>query len=238
MSEAEANGTSDRGSTHYRSIILFVEPRALIRECIGRCFQDAMSPDLFVAVSKVDDWGGFTQKPVAPDLVLIGGAADRKTIVDFPWQGRGTANPDAVPRMVVMADGEDPRQVLDALNSGAQGFISTSLPIVIAVEALRLVVAGGTYVPAGTLLSARFKEGDHVAQKSPRPRPLFTERQFAVIEMLRQGMANRRIAHELKMRESTVKVHIRNIMRKLSASNRTHVVYLYQSMMLDAQLDP
>ena len=50
-----------------------------------------------------------------------------------------------------------------------------------------------------------------------------TARQIAVGEAIRQGKANKQIAYELDMRESTVKVHIRNIMKKLNAKNRTEV---------------
>ncbi len=54
---------------------------------------------------------------------------------------------------------------------------------------------------------------------------MFTARQAAVIEALRRGKANKIIAYELSMCESTVKVHIRNIMKKLNATNRTEVAY-------------
>jgi DNA-binding NarL/FixJ family response regulator len=55
---------------------------------------------------------------------------------------------------------------------------------------------------------------------------MFTARQAAVIEALRRGKANKIIAYELNLRESTVKVHVRNIMKKLHATNRTEVAYL------------
>nr|WP_246482341.1 LuxR C-terminal-related transcriptional regulator [Methylopila capsulata] len=54
----------------------------------------------------------------------------------------------------------------------------------------------------------------------------FTARQAAVVDALRQGKANKIIAYELNMRESTVKVHVRNIMRKLKAKNRTEVAFM------------
>ena len=54
---------------------------------------------------------------------------------------------------------------------------------------------------------------------------IFTARQNDVAEALRHGKANKVIAYELNMCESTVKVHIRNIMRKLNATNRTEAVY-------------
>ena len=57
---------------------------------------------------------------------------------------------------------------------------------------------------------------------------LFTPRQVAVLNQLRQGKANKIIAYELAMSESIVKVHVRNIMKKMSASNRTEAAYRAQ----------
>ena len=54
---------------------------------------------------------------------------------------------------------------------------------------------------------------------------MFTLRQAEVVQALRRGKANKIIAYELNLRESTVKVHIRNIMKKLKATNRTEVAY-------------
>ena len=54
----------------------------------------------------------------------------------------------------------------------------------------------------------------------------FTQRQAEILDCLRRGMANKLIAYELDMCESTVKVHIRHIMKKLNATNRTQVAYL------------
>jgi DNA-binding NarL/FixJ family response regulator len=60
---------------------------------------------------------------------------------------------------------------------------------------------------------------------------LFTARQAAVADALRRGKANKIIAYELNLCESTVKVHIRNIMKKLKAKNRTEVAYKINDMM-------
>ena len=54
----------------------------------------------------------------------------------------------------------------------------------------------------------------------------FSQRQVQVLEGLKQGKQNKIIAYELNMCESTVKVHIRHIMKKLKARNRTQVVLL------------
>jgi DNA-binding NarL/FixJ family response regulator len=57
-----------------------------------------------------------------------------------------------------------------------------------------------------------------------------TSRQMMVLSHLQQGKANKIIAHELNMSESTVKVHVRNIMRKMGATNRTEAAYKAQSI--------
>jgi DNA-binding NarL/FixJ family response regulator len=66
---------------------------------------------------------------------------------------------------------------------------------------------------------------------NPKAASMFTTRQLAVIAALRKGKANKIIAYELNMRESTVKVHVRNIMKKLKARNRTEVAYLANTML-------
>jgi DNA-binding NarL/FixJ family response regulator len=55
-----------------------------------------------------------------------------------------------------------------------------------------------------------------------------------VVEALRMGKANKTIAYELNMCESTVKVHVRNIMKRLKARNRTQVAYLTSELLMKA----
>jgi DNA-binding NarL/FixJ family response regulator len=58
-----------------------------------------------------------------------------------------------------------------------------------------------------------------------------TRRELAVIQAIQQGKSNKLIAYHLNMCESTVKVHVRNIMRKLAAKNRTEVAIKAQNML-------
>ena len=60
---------------------------------------------------------------------------------------------------------------------------------------------------------------------------MFTGRQTAILDILCKGKPNKIIAYELGMCESTVKVHIRNIMKKLKATNRTQIAYLVRELM-------
>jgi DNA-binding NarL/FixJ family response regulator len=128
--------------------------------------------------------------------------------------------------IVILSDREDAVSVLDALDKGARGYITTSMAFDVAVHAIGLVRAGGTFVPACSLIASR----DSIRKlplASEKPRSgLFTAKQMTVVESLRQGKPNKIIAYELNLCESTVKVHVRNIMKKLRAKNRTEVAFL------------
>ena len=115
-----------------------------------------------------------------------------------------------------------------AIQLGARGYLPAGLPFSQAVAAIRLVGDGGTYIPVCVLAAS-----SEVRRTSPtRPvdgsgKPIeFSPRQLQVLERLKQGKQNKIIAYELGMCESTVKVHIRHIMKKLNARNRTQVVLL------------
>jgi DNA-binding NarL/FixJ family response regulator len=123
-------------------------------------------------------------------------------------------------RSVVLGEIDDLDIVLSALNSGANGYISTSTEIAIVAEALRFVSAGGTYVPAKCLFEAR---KPRPASPSTDSEYHVTKREIAVIEAIRRGKPNKAIAYDMNMCESTVKVHVRHIMKKLHARNRTEV---------------
>jgi DNA-binding NarL/FixJ family response regulator len=93
---------------------------------------------------------------------------------------------------------------------------------------MHLICLGGTFAPPRALLSQ-----SHHSRATTAEEPLvegFTQRQTQILDCLRRGMANRRIASELNMSEGTVKVHIRNAMKKLNAANRTEVVYLTRDL--------
>ena len=129
---------------------------------------------------------------------------------------------------VVMSDLEEATEALLAIRSGARGYLPASLPLSQVIAAIRFVAEGGTYIPACVLKAASARQ-----RTSPVPlvdgdgNPItFSPRQLQVLERLRQGKQNKVIAYELGMCESTVKVHIRLIMKKLNARNRTQVVLL------------
>jgi len=114
------------------------------------------------------------------------------------------------------------------LDCGIRGVIPTSARLSVAVEAIRMVQAGGTYIPASCVMNAR--RPALAAEARRLGVSLLTPRQSVVVEALRRGKANKAIAYERRMRESTVKVHVRNVMKKLGAKNRTEVAYIANNL--------
>ena len=125
-------------------------------------------------------------------------------------------------QIVVLSDvsAVEPAIVRDVLNRGAAGFVMTdrtSLQMV--VSAISLVGSGGTFVPRDFLFMDRQPAQPAIAR--PLEVGRLTQREVAVLALMKHGKPNKIIAHELGMSASTVKVHVRHIMRKMGAANRT-----------------
>jgi DNA-binding NarL/FixJ family response regulator len=133
----------------------------------------------------------------------------------------------AVPVVVISAS-EDPDDVTRALDSGAMGFIPKSQSSPVMINALRLVLAGGVYLPPEMVRHAR--SGNGVSRIPPlapgtRYRDIgLTERQAQVLALLIQGKPNKLICRDLDLAEGTVKIHITAILKALKVSNRTQAV--------------
>ncbi len=119
---------------------------------------------------------------------------------------------------VILYTGDGDRALLvEALDSGARGFLLKEAPLDDLLRAIRLVARGGTYVDpslARTLLTP-----DGVARL-----PSLTARERQIVQLLADGMRNDRIALELTISPLTVRTHITNLVRKLHADTRTQAV--------------
>jgi DNA-binding NarL/FixJ family response regulator len=91
--------------------------------------------------------------------------------------------------IILLSDEDDPDQIADAVGRGVRGYVLTSGSLDVVVEVLRLVRAGGVFVPASSLIAAR-RAGDGIAA-SLNSDGLFTARQAAVADALRRRKANR-----------------------------------------------
>jgi DNA-binding NarL/FixJ family response regulator len=148
--------------------------------------------------------------------------------------------------LVILSDNDSREEILSALGAGAQGFLYAGTNAQLALQALSFIFKGGSYFPAaaqprrrssvplnGTMelrpsavACTTLDIGDAIVESvadTGSTNINLTERQKSVLERLGHGDSNKAIARVLGIREGTVKVHVRQIMRKLGVTNRTQV---------------
>jgi DNA-binding NarL/FixJ family response regulator len=121
--------------------------------------------------------------------------------------------------LVIISDREEPHEIRAAFEDGAVGFMPTSLEPALAFQALSFIRSGGSFFPPSVLSGCVSKETvNGVVDASD-----LTTKQENVFSLLRQGYPNKKIARQLGLSEATVKVHVRHIMHKFGAANRTEL---------------
>jgi DNA-binding NarL/FixJ family response regulator len=204
--------------------LVIVDSRALGRQCLTQSLRASSVCLEVVAVGSIEEWRDLEEQhpPLSAILFNVGGR--RTTDADIAEDiTQLVTNFRSIP-VIVLADNDGLGQILKALECGARGYIPSSVGIEICAEAISLALAGGTFVPASSVVAMKSAIASGMHETHPIL-SMFTPRQAEVANALRRGKANKIIAYELDLHESTVKVHIRNIMRKLKATNRTEVAY-------------
>jgi DNA-binding NarL/FixJ family response regulator len=166
----------------------------------------------------------------------------------------------SMPSVVISSEGKA-SSALELLSRGARGFIPTNLDVASALNALDFIAAGGTFLPANLFLCAdptsvlsstarengggiadddRSVDGpsgiDPLGAATPVGKTELTDREAKVLECLCRGKPNKLIAHELGLSESTVKMYLGRLMRKVKMTNRTELAlfgerYLKESVL-------
>ena len=160
-------------------------------------------------------------QPAAFDLVLLDFylpdgepgeniAAVRRALPDTP--------------IVLMSGSASAQEVQRAIGAGLRGFLPKTMPSELFAMAISMVLAGGTYVPAEAL------QRTGVETEAPRvpadpasraPGDILTPRERQVLAQLASGASNKEIGRDLNLAEVTVKLHVRQILRKINARNRS-----------------
>jgi DNA-binding NarL/FixJ family response regulator len=202
--------------------IAVIDRRALGRETLAQALASADGRCRSLAFANVGEWELSPDRSDTSLILLECGAVshDHPSIEDEIRDLVG-AHPD-IP-VIVMGENEDPRHITAILAQGARGYIPTSVSLNVAIGALSLAMAGGIFVPASALQNSSHERPDH--QQPVHGLLGLSERQAAVADAVALGKPNKIIAYELNLCESTVKVHIRAIMKKLQARNRTEVAF-------------
>jgi DNA-binding NarL/FixJ family response regulator len=210
-----------------KGAIVLIDKRALVRECLSHSIRSATGQDV-ISFPSVESWFNASSDNPASLIVICTGSSPRDVQNGQEALMLLSQSSRDIPGILLSDSEDDPDKVVKALEHGARGYIPTSVALDVAIGAMRLVRAGGTFVPASSLVNARRTSDNETSSQVGDVR--LTPRQKAVVEALRRGKANKIIAYELNMQESTVKVHVRNIMRKFNATNRTEVAFKASEM--------
>ena len=119
-------------------------------------------------------------------------------------------------RFVILTTYQGDVQALRALKAGASGYLLKSMLRKDLLDTIRTVHAGRRYIPTEIATDL----ADHVADDA------LTEREVEVLRNVAMGSSNKIIANGLNLSEATVKGHMKNILSKLGANDRTHAVII------------
>jgi DNA-binding NarL/FixJ family response regulator len=209
--------------------ILVIDDHELIREGLRPVLEQLGAPDAAPAlVLEAPDYDRALEIAlVHPDLDLVlldfrmPNVTGFAALVDFQER-----YPD-IP-VVMMSGDDDPALVREAFDCGALGFIPKSSPTAVILNALRLVLSGGTYLPREIMAAhpppeertatSKRHSGDPAAQLG------LTPRQTDVLWLVLEGKSNKVICRELGLAEGTVKNHVAAVLKALDATNRVQAL--------------
>lgn len=223
--------SADEITSSLQCRVILCNQDIFVRDCFARALSDAGYDVL--AVSSVAE-GLTSEKPTkelqARTLVIFCIGAHRITESHIVDDINAILSQENRPFLVIAGNLKNANQVVEALKFGANGYFALDTPLNIALVALQLVLAGGVYLPPSILTPDTPSEVKCREPETDVGNKRLTTRQANVVAALRQGKSNKIIAYELNLCESTVKVHIRNVMKKLGARNRTEIAFLTRKL--------
>lgn len=212
------NGVVHAGVPLSARRVLLADDHEMVRLAM-RAALAALGPDLeWIEAEDAPSAEARLGESPAPDLALVDLTMPGSQGV--AWIAHLRRQWPAV-RLVVVSAQEEPALVRQLIALGVAGFIPKSDRAAVILQAVRLVLSGGTYAPLRLLED----DGSRAAAACEEP---LTPRQQQVLECLARGLPNKLIARELGLTEGTVKVHLMAIFKALDVRNRTEAVLAAQ----------
>lgn len=190
--------------------ILSVEDHPVFREGLGTIL--GSQPDMLLvaqAGNAVEAVAEFRRH--RPDVTLMDLSLPGTNGTDTLISIRGEF-PQA--RIIMLTTSDSDGEIQRALRAGAAAYMLKSMPKNELLAMIRSVHAGGRHVPPE--VAARLAE--HLGEED------LTTRELDVLRLIRDGYRNKQIADKLAIAETTVNFHIKNLVDKLGANDRTHAV--------------
>lgn len=201
---------SEGAATGKRIRILTVDDHPMLREGIAAAI--ARQPDMVLVGEAVNGREAIEAfRSTRPDVTLMdlqmpemnGVEAISAIRTDFP-----------AARIIVLTTYKGDAQALRALKAGASGYLLKSALRKEMMDAIRTVFAGRSSIPPEIAMQI----AEHAAADA------LSEREIEVLQCIARGAANKEVAVRLQISEETVKVHVKHILEKLRATDRTQAV--------------
>ncbi|MGH2711988.1 MAG: response regulator [Actinomycetota bacterium] len=192
--------------------VLIVDDHALVR----RALRDLLTPEEDIEVigeaSTLDEARAAIAEQ-SPDVVLLDLRFPEGNGLDLCIELR-----DGPIEVLVLTSSADPREVLDAVEAGASGYLLKSAEVEEYLQAVRDVAQGRSVIDPSVMghLLERIRSpstADRLETLTPQER--------RILDHLSEGLSNREIAGQIGTTEKTVKNHVSSILRKLELENRT-----------------
>jgi DNA-binding NarL/FixJ family response regulator len=200
--------------------IAIADDHPLMRAALAGALASVVPDVRFVEAANYADTLTLLEQTPAPDLLLMDLHMPGTRGVEGAREVRERC--PQVPLAIVSAE-DDPAAVRALLALGVCGFIPKSDSAAVIASAVRLILAGGVYVPAKLMSDLRPSLPVNGASASG-----LTVRQLDVVRLLARGLSNKAIARDLGVSEGTVKVHLLAAFRVLDVRNRTAAVLAAQ----------
>jgi DNA-binding NarL/FixJ family response regulator len=201
--------------------VLLVDDHALFRKALAILFREA--PDFEVVGEAADGLEAIAQAAaLRPDVILMDMRMPR---ADGPEATRRIVATSPHVKIVMLTVSGDEDGVVDAVQSGAQGYLLKTIDPPALFDALRGVVRGEAALARGvatTIMQAFTRAGLRSAATAP-PGSEFSLRAQQIIALVAEGKRNKEIATQLGLAENTVKNHLKTILTTLHLDNRVQV---------------
>ncbi|GHE49073.1 DNA-binding response regulator [Camelimonas fluminis] len=220
---ARANQTQTK-----EDLTAIIQPERLLQDCILTSLQLQNPLERYAGFCSPEAW---RDSPQAAHTGLIAiWLPEDSTVAWTDLSSHLQIARETAPEAPVVIIADLPRipDVARLLREGASALAPVDTGLRAIARILDFVRDGGTYIPASLIEQAG--AAGLLAEATPDVVALFSPKQLAVAKALSRGASNKIIAYELNMCESTVKVHVRAIMKKLQAKNRTEVAYIMQNV--------